>query len=93
MDRRSFLTLLGGGALGATIPNLVPLSAYGSSVRIVRELPESAVKQVAWTVDDGTSIESVKRYIRLVADNDLRLTFLFTHLWAHGLLIRKNFNH
>lgn len=89
MDRRSFLTLLGGGALGATIPNLVPLSAYGSSVRIVRELPESAVKQVAWTVDDGTSIESVKRYIRLVADNDLRLTFFIYSSMGSWLANKK----
>jgi len=59
MDRRSFLALLGSGTLGATISHLTPLSAHGSSVRIIRELPKSDVKRVAWTVDDGTSIEAL----------------------------------
>ena len=75
MDRRTFLGLLGASAVGATLPSIVTPVASASMVRSIRELPQSEIKQVAWTVDDGTSPESVKRYIRLVADNDLRLTF------------------
>ena len=75
MDRRTFLGLLGASAVGATLPSIITPVASASMVRSIRELPQSEIKQVAWTVDDGTSPESVKRYIRLVADNDLRLTF------------------
>ena len=75
MDRRTFLGLLGASAVGATLPSIATPAASASMVRSIRELPQSEIKQVAWTVDDGTSPESVKRYIRLVADNDLRLTF------------------
>ena len=75
MDRRTFLGLLGASAVGTTLPSIVTPTASASMVRSIRELPQSEIKQVAWTVDDGTSPESVKRYIRLVADNDLRLTF------------------
>lgn len=89
MDRRSFLALLGSGTLGATISHLTPLSAHGSSVRIIRELPKSDMKRVAWTVDDGTSIEAVKRYIRLVADNDLRLTFFVYSAMGSWIANRK----
>ena len=75
MDRRQFLGLLGAGAVGVSLPSLTSSTASAATVRAIRELPKSDVKQVAWTVDDGTSPESVKRYIRLVAENDLRLTF------------------
>ena len=75
MDRRTFLGLLGASAVGATLPSIVTPVASASMVRSIRELPQSEIKQVAWTVDDGTSPESVKRYIRLVSDNNLRLTF------------------
>lgn len=75
MDRRTFLGLLGASAVGGTLPSFLTPAADASTVRSIRELPESENKQAAWTVDDGTSPESVKRYIRLVADNDLRLTF------------------
>ena len=75
MDRRTFLGLLGASAVGTTLPSIVTPVASASMVRSIRELPQSEIKQVAWTVDDGTSPESVKRYIRLVADNNLRLTF------------------
>mgnify|MGYP003334884308 FL=1 len=75
MDRRTFLGLLGASAVGATLPSIATPAASASMVRSIRELPQSEIKQVAWTVDDGTSPESVKRYIRLVTDNNLRLTF------------------
>ena len=89
MDRRSFLTLLRSGAVGASLSTFAPLSAHGSSAQIIRELPKSDVKQLAWTVDDGTSIESVKRYIRLVAENDLRITFFVYSAMGSWLANKK----
>lgn len=75
MDRRTFLGTVGATTIGLTIPSSLIAPAHAGSVRIIRELPSSELKRTAWTVDDGTSPEAVRRYIRLVADNDLRLTF------------------
>jgi peptidoglycan/xylan/chitin deacetylase (PgdA/CDA1 family) len=75
MNRRDFLTTVGSGAMGFALSPLFANSAHATHSQIIRELPESEEKRMAWTVDDGTSIESVKRYIRLVAENEIRLTF------------------
>lgn len=75
MDRREFLIRIGQGAVGLTLPFVETSHALAAPVQIIRELPASTEKRVAWTVDDGTSTESVRRYTRLVADNNLRLTF------------------
>lgn len=75
MNRRDFLSKTGRGALGLTFAQLLTPSALASDIQVIRELPASEEKRCAWTVDDGTSTEAVKRYIRLTAENDLRLTF------------------
>jgi len=75
MDRRTFLGTVGATTIGLTIPSSLTSPAHAGSVRIIRELPSWGEKRTAWTVDDGTSPEAVRRYIRLVAENDLRLTF------------------
>lgn len=75
MDRRTFLGTVGATTIGLTIPSSLTAPAHAGSVRIIRELPSWGEKRTAWTVDDGTSPEAVRRYIRLVAENDLRLTF------------------
>ncbi|MFM8254007.1 MAG: polysaccharide deacetylase family protein [Actinomycetota bacterium] len=75
MDRRTFLGTVGATTIGLTIPSSLIAPAHAGSVRIIRELPSWGEKRTAWTVDDGTSPEAVRRYIRLVAENDLRLTF------------------
>ena len=67
--------MLGGGAVGATLSSISQNSALASTVQTISELPQSDIKRFAWTVDDGTSVESVQRYTRLVAENNLRLTF------------------
>ena len=89
MNRRKFLTLVGQSALSMTLPGLITTDANATSVRIIRELPTSDQKRVAWTVDDGTSTESVKRYIRLVAENDLRLTFFIYSSMGSWLANKK----
>lgn len=75
MDRRTFLKLMGSGALGLGAPNLLAATAHASGGRVIRELPIWGEKRAAWTVDDGTSPEAVQRYIRLAIENELRLTF------------------
>jgi len=75
MDRRTFLGTVSGATIGLTIPSSLTATAHAGSVRIIRELPSWGEKRTAWTVDDGTSPEAVRRYITLVAENDLRLTF------------------
>lgn len=75
MNRRTFLGTVSGATIGLAIPSSLTAPAHAGSVRIIRELPSWGEKRTAWTVDDGTSPEAVRRYIRLVAENDLRLTF------------------
>lgn len=75
MNRREFLAHAGKGAVALCCSQILPAPAFASQSQIIRELPSSETKRVAWTVDDGTSTEAVRRYTRLVAENDLRLTF------------------
>lgn len=89
MDRRSFLALLGSSAVGLSFPNTFAQRASASDTKIIRELPSADVKRVAWTVDDGTSPEAVKRYIRLVADNNIRLTFFMYTAMGSWLINKK----
>lgn len=89
MDRRTFLALMGGSAVSLTLPTTLTSEANATDVRMIRELPTSDIKRVAWTVDDGTSPEAVKRYIRLVADNNLRLTFFLYTAMGSWLMNRK----
>ena len=89
MERRTFLALMGGSAVGLSLPASLTSPASASGVRIIRELPTSEIKRVAWTVDDGTSPEAVKRYIRLVADNNLRLTFFMYTAMGSWLMNKK----
>ena len=89
MNRRQFLGALGTSAIGISLPSLFSSTAEAAAARTIRELPQSDVKQVAWTVDDGTSPESVKRYIRFAAENDLRLTFFIYSAMGSWLKNRK----
>lgn len=66
---------MGTSALSVALPSVVATRADAANVRAISELPAWGEKRTAWTVDDGTSPEAVKRYIRLVAENNLRLTF------------------
>ncbi len=89
MDRRKFFEVMGSSAIGLALPNLFLTPAIATSPSIIRELPKSEEKRSAWTVDDGTSPESVKRYIRLVAENDLRLTFFIYSAMGSWLANKK----
>lgn len=88
MNRRTFLGTVSGATIGLAIPSSLTAPAHAGSVRIIRELPSWGEKRTAWTVDDGTSPEAVRRYIRLVAENDLRLT-LFVYSAMGSWLANK----
>jgi peptidoglycan/xylan/chitin deacetylase (PgdA/CDA1 family) len=45
------------------------------AIKAIYNLPESAFPRMAWTVDDGCSSESLRSYIELAIENDLRFTF------------------
>lgn len=74
MQRRTFLSLVGAATLGLSSSPLI-LDAQAKQIKPIRKLPLSAMKRVAWTIDDGTSPESLAAYLRLASDHDLRLTF------------------
>lgn len=46
-----------------------------SASNLIYSLPKSDYPQMAWTVDDGCSNESLESYIQLAIDYDLRFTF------------------
>lgn len=74
MQRRTFLGLVGAATLGLGASPLTQ-QAQAKQISAIRKLPSSAIKRVAWTIDDGTSPDSLAAYLRLASDHDLRLTF------------------
>ena len=61
MDRRTFLSTIGASAITLALTSGFMASTQAANVRIIRELPSWGEKRTAWTVDDGTSPEAVKR--------------------------------
>jgi len=47
----------------------------------IARLPESDVRRIAWTVDDGSSAEGVRDYMDFVERYDLRMTFFITTVY------------
>jgi peptidoglycan/xylan/chitin deacetylase (PgdA/CDA1 family) len=52
-------------------------------------LPESGVKRIAWTVDDGASTAGVRDYLDFVERYDLRMTFFITSIYPAWKKNRK----
>ena len=46
-----------------------------NSSNLISYLPKSDIPQMAWTVDDGCSKESLESYIKIAIEHDLRFTF------------------
>ncbi len=46
-----------------------------NSSNLISYLPKSDYPQMAWTVDDGCSKESLESYIKIAIEHDLRFTF------------------
>lgn len=45
-------------------------------------MPPSAVRRIAWTVDDGVSSKSLRQYLDWVEKHDLRMTFFVTAAYS-----------
>lgn len=78
MDRRDFLKVASGSLASLALLPLISEteSAYAKgTIMPVNRLPKSDSPRMAWTVDDGCSYESVRRYTELAIEQDLRFTF------------------
>jgi len=77
MERRDFLKLATTSLASMMLMESFPQVAHSSSFsNVISYLPKSDYPQMAWTVDDGCSTESLKGYINIAIEYDLRFTFL-----------------
>ena len=76
MDRRQFITA---GIAAATVAaTAAPASAWPKGC--IERLPYSATRRMAWTVDDGASVDSLRAYVKLLEKHEeLRMTMF---VWA-----------
>ena len=76
IERRDLLKLATTSLASMMIMESVPQVAHSANVsNLISYLPKSDFSQMAWTVDDGCSKESLDSYIRVAIENDLRFTF------------------
>ena len=82
MDRRKVLKAIGIGTLTAFIPGKSAQAApfldlgysYNQKLEIFK-LPKSTKRRMAWTIDDGTSVYALRKYLEFARDSNARLTF------------------
>lgn len=76
IGRRDLLKLATTSLASTILMESFPQVAHSSNFsNVISYLPKSDVPQIAWTVDDGCSTESVVSYIQSAIDYDLRFTF------------------
>jgi peptidoglycan/xylan/chitin deacetylase (PgdA/CDA1 family) len=76
MERRDFLKLTTGSLASLVLFNQFLDVAHSKTLtNSIYQLPKSETPRMAWTVDDGCSSESVRRYTELAIEKDLRFTF------------------
>lgn len=76
MERREFLRLASGSLTSLILTQTFPESGHAANLtNPIVYLPKSDTPRMAWTVDDGCSDESVRRYIEFAIEQDIRLTF------------------
>ena len=76
MERRDFLRLASGSLASLVLGQTFPDAAHSAGLtNPIVYLPKNDLPRIAWTVDDGCSQESVRRYIELAIEKDIRLTF------------------
>lgn len=77
IERRDFLKLATTSVASMMLIESIPQVAQAAnSSNVIYYLPKSDNPQMAWTVDDGCSTESLKSYINIAIEYDLRFTFL-----------------
>ena len=76
MERRDFLRLASGSLSSLILAQSFPEVAHSATFsNPLVYLPKNDLPRMAWTVDDGCSNESVRRYVEFVIEHNLRLTF------------------
>ena len=77
MDRREFLQAAAASLVAAPLFSTTgALPAQASGGGIIYGLPTSPIRRVAWTIDDGFSLEGLQAYCALLNDHpELRMTF------------------
>jgi peptidoglycan/xylan/chitin deacetylase (PgdA/CDA1 family) len=76
LERRDFLKLATTSLASMALIESMPQTAQSANASsLIYSLPKSDFPQMAWTVDDGCSTESLESYIQIAIDNDLRFTF------------------
>jgi len=90
VDRRGFLTITASGLLLPAVGQLFGSPAQAQVLdltaakplapkRIIFNLPKSPARRIAWTVDDGASLSSLRGFIDQMKQHpDFRLTFFVT---------------
>ena len=76
MDRRDFLKVATASLASIILQESAPQTAHSArAANTIYNLPKNDTPQMAWTVDDGCSEESLGRYTKLAIEYDLRFTF------------------
>ena len=90
VDRRGFLAATAGGFLLPALEQLVGIPAQAQALdlaaalpwaprRTIWNLPKSPLRRIAWTVDDGASLSSLRGFVDQMKRNpDFRITFFVT---------------
>jgi hypothetical protein len=85
MDRRAFLTVSAAAAsalaLGPSVNPFLPTEPAAAWPKgCISSLPASKTRRMAWTVDDGASVDSLRAYVKLLEKHEeLRMTMF---VWA-----------
>ena len=76
IERRDFLKLATTSLASMMLIESMPQVANAASgSNLISYLPKSDYPQMAWTVDDGCSKDSLESYIKIAIEHDLRFTF------------------
>jgi peptidoglycan/xylan/chitin deacetylase (PgdA/CDA1 family) len=76
IERRDFLKLATTSLASMMLMESVPQVAHSANAsKVISYLPANETPQLAWTVDDGCSKDSLESYIQMAIEHDLRFTF------------------
>ena len=76
IERRDFLKLATTSLASMMLmESMTQVAQAANSSNLISYLPKSDIPQMAWTVDDGCSKESLESYIKIAIEHDLRFTF------------------
>lgn len=77
MDRRDFVKLASGLLVSpALAASLTAESAHAASV--ISRLPASPIRRMAFTIDDGSSADAIKAYLKFARSHYVKINFFIT---------------